>query len=106
MRSINQEELVSDVEASLRSLSANKAAKRSATFGVMVSSERQASMGNVSNRAASSSPTRRSRRIRRAESFASNFFRNAVHLARLSTRPESQLDMESAKFKPPLPMLD
>jgi hypothetical protein len=27
-------------------------------------------------------------------------------LARLSTRPESQLDMESAKFKPPLPMLD
>ena len=38
MRSINQEELVSDAEASLRSLSANTAAKRSAAPGLMVSS--------------------------------------------------------------------
>ena len=41
-------------------------------------------MGRVSNCAASSRPTRRSRRIRRAESFASNFLRNAVHLAHVS----------------------
>ena len=53
MRSINQEELVSDAEASLRSVSANTAAKRSAAFGLTVSSGRRASMGNVSNRAPS-----------------------------------------------------
>lgn len=90
MRSINQEELVSDAEVSLRSLSANKAAKRSATFGVTVLSGRQPSMGNVSNRAASSSPMRMSRRIRRAESFASNLLRKAVHLAHVSVSGRSR----------------
>jgi hypothetical protein len=84
LRSIIQDELVSDAEVSLRSLSANKAAKRSAKFGVTVSSGRQASMGNASNRAASSSAMRTSRRIRRAESFASNFLRKAAHLAHVS----------------------
>jgi len=38
LRSINQEELVSDAEASLRSHSANTAAQRSAAPGLMVSS--------------------------------------------------------------------
>src|SRR5262245_21210661 len=43
-----------------------------------------APLGKVSNCATSSRPTRTSRRIRRAESFASNFLRNAVHLAHVS----------------------
>jgi hypothetical protein len=47
-------------------------------------------MGRVSNCAASSRPTRRSRRIRRAESFASNFLRNAVHLAHVSVPGRSR----------------
>jgi len=41
-------------------------------------------VGRVSNCAASSRPTRRSRRICRAESFASNFLKKATHLAHVS----------------------
>ena len=47
-------------------------------------------METVSNCAASSKATRTSRRIRRAESFASNFLKNAVHLAHVSVPGRSR----------------